>query len=211
MKKQNMKEFTGGFIPKQQNGERMSPTEHTNKNHCQGESDREESLSDPRWHKRLPNTKQSDRKQKPATVKDARENLKQKPATFPKLVFDDSTEGPSKKTPSIMKVISTTSTQTTTVPVDAIIQTDLSIETKETYEYCVSRVDPNVMIQEETQPKIEPPTMSTTQLEASHAIIVNEIVATIDRKTNTEEEDTPLYRKKSPKSSSPLQPKKTKI
>ena len=37
--------------------------------------------------------------------------------------------------------------------------------------------------------------MSTTQLEASHEIIVDEIVATIDRETNTEEVDTPLYRK----------------
>ena len=106
-----MKEFTGGFIPKQQMGERISPAEKTNKNQWQGESDREESLSDPGWHKRQPNKKQSDTKQKPATIKDARENLEQKPATFPKIVFDDSTEGPSKKTSPVMKVTSTTSTQ----------------------------------------------------------------------------------------------------
>ena len=81
------------------------------------------------------------------------------------------------------------------MPVNAIIQTDLSVETKETYEYCVSRVDPYIMIQEETQPNIEPLTMSTTQLEASHALIVRKIIAKIDRETNTEEEDTPLYRK----------------
>ena len=99
-----------------------------------------------------------------------------------------------------MKATSTTSTQTTTVLVNEVIQTDLSIETKETYEYCVSRVDPNVMIQEETQPNIEPPTMSTTQLEASHALNVNEIVATIDRETNTEKDDTPLKEKISKKS-----------
>ena len=38
--------------------------------------------------------------------------------------------------------------------------------------------------------------MATTQSEASHNLIVNEIVATIDRETNTEEKDTPLYRRK---------------
>ena len=78
----------------------------------------------------------------------------------------------------------------------AIIQTDLSIETKETYENCVSRVDPDVRIQEELQPNTKPPTIATTQSEASHNLIVNEIVATIDRETNTEEKDTPLYRRK---------------
>ena len=131
-------------------------------------------------------------KLKPDAVKDARENIKRKPATFPKMVLTDSTEESSRKTPPTMKVTSTSATQRT-MPVNAIIQTDLSIETKEIYEYCVSRVDPNVRIQEELQPKTEPPTMTTTQLEASHNLTVNEIVATIDRETNTEEEDTPLY------------------
>ena len=95
-----------------------------------------------------------------------------------------------------MKVISTTATQTTTMPDNAIIQTDISIETKKTYEYCVSRVDPNANIHDELLPNTEPPTMTITQLEASHNLIVNEIVATIDRETNTLEEDTPLYRRK---------------
>ena len=111
-------------------------------------------------------------------------------------MFTDSTEGSSKKTPPAMKVTSTTATQTTTMPVNAIIQTDLSIETKETYEFCVSRVDPNANIQEELIPNTEPPTMTTNQSEASHNLIVNEIVATIDKDTNTEEDDTPLYRRK---------------
>ena len=38
--------------------------------------------------------------------------------------------------------------------------------------------------------------MTTTQLEASHNLIVNEIVATKDRATNTEEEGALLYRRK---------------
>ena len=191
-----MKDFTGGFIPKEQKEERSPPGELKIKNKWKGESDKEESLSDPRWHRRPPSKRQSESKTKPEAVKDTRENIKRKPATFPKIVFTDSTEGSSKKTPPVMKVTSTTATKTTTMPVNAIIQTDLSIETKETYEYCVSRVAPNASIQEELLPNTEPPTMTTTQLEASHNLIVNEIVATIDRETNTEEEDTPLYRRK---------------
>ena len=86
-----------------------------------------------------------------------------------------------------MKVTSTTATQTTSMPANAIIQTDLSIETKETYEYCVCRMDPIIRIQEELQPNTEPPTMTTTQLEASHNLTAIEIVATIDRETNDRE------------------------
>ena len=69
-------------------------------------------------------------KLKPDAVKDARENIKQKPATFPKKMFTDSPEGSGRKTPLAMKVTSTTATQTTTMPVIAIIQTDLSIKQK---------------------------------------------------------------------------------
>ena len=95
-----------------------------------------------------------------------------------------------------MKVTSTTATQTTIMPVNAIIQLDLSIETKETYEYCVSRMDPNASMQKDLLPNTALPTMTTTQLEASHNLIVSEVVATKDTETNTEEEDTPLYRRK---------------
>ena len=152
-------------------------------------------MSDPRWHKRPPNKKQSDTKQKPPTVKDARKNIKRKPTVFSKRVFSDSTEEPSKR-PRKMKVTTTTYTQTKPKSMNAIIQTDLSIEKKETSGYCDSRVDANISVQEETQSNIEPPTMARTQLEASHEIIVDEIVATIDKETNTEaEEDTPFYRK----------------
>ena len=51
-------------------------------------------------------------------------------------------------------------------------------------------------MQKDLLPNTTLPTMTTTQLEASHNLIVNEVVATIDRETNTEEEDTPLYRRK---------------
>ena len=58
--------------------------------------------------------------------------------------------------------------------------------------------------------------MSKTQLEASHEILLEEIETTIDKETNTEEEeDTPLHRKNFQKIlgsiSSPRQPERTKI
>ena len=49
MRKQ-MRKFTGGFIPKEQKKERTPPGELM-RNKWQGDSDREESVSDPRWHK----------------------------------------------------------------------------------------------------------------------------------------------------------------
>ena len=75
MRKQIMTEFTGGFILKEQKEERGSTREHTNKYQWQGESVREESLSDPPWHRRPPKKKQSDVKLKPDAVKDARKNI----------------------------------------------------------------------------------------------------------------------------------------
>ena len=75
MRKQIMTEFTGGFILKEQKEERGSTGEHTNKYQWQGESVREESLSDPPWHRRPPKKKQSDVKLKPDAVKDARKNI----------------------------------------------------------------------------------------------------------------------------------------
>ena len=63
-------------------------------------------------------------------------------------------------------------------------------------EMYVSRVDPNVCLQEETSPNVEPPTMTTSlQLEASHTEIMDTVVATVEKATETEE-DTPLFRRK---------------
>ena len=80
MRRQNMKELTGGFIPKEQKGENTSTEKWP------GESNWE-SKSDPRWHKWLPNEKPSDTRQKPATVKDAREKINKKLAIFLKSVW----------------------------------------------------------------------------------------------------------------------------
>ena len=94
-----------------------------------------------------------------------------------------------------MKVTTSIYTQTEPKTNTADTQTDFLIETSETYEYCVNRVDPNITTQGETQPNVEPATLSGNQLETSNELIVEGLVATIDKETKTEiGEDTPLYR-----------------
>ena len=84
-------------------------------------------------------------------------------------------------------------------------QTELTIEEQEIYEYYVSRVDPSMVGQEDIHPSVEQPTMTSThawelqqqtQLEASHEMITEGIMATVNQEANTEiEKDTLLYRK----------------
>ena len=60
-------------------------------------------------------------------------------------------------------------------------------------------MDPNICIQEEQTHDKEPPTMGPfTQLEASHELISEGLVATVEKVTNTveSEEDTPLFRQR---------------
>ena len=74
-----------------------------------------------------------------------------------------------------------------------------SDRSEDTAEICVSRVDPNICIQEEQTHNIEPPTMGTsTQLEASLEMITEGLVATLEKTTNTveSEEDTTLFRQR---------------
>ena len=60
----------------------------------------------------------------------------------------------------------------------------------------MDRVDPSVCLQEETTLNLEPPTMTTSsQLEASHDEIMDGVVATVEKATETEE-DLPLFRRK---------------
>ena len=63
---------------------------------------------------------------------------------------------------------------------------------------CVSRLDPNICVKEVQSHKIEPPTIGYTTLEASHEMITEELVATVEEATNTveSEEDTPLFRQR---------------
>ena len=48
-------------------------------------------------------------------------------------------------------------------------------------EICVSRLNPNECLQEDTSPNVEPPTMTASlQLEASHPEIMDTVVATVE-------------------------------
>ena len=93
--------FKGGFIPAEL--KRSDPpkqnTEATTK--WQGSSDREESLSDPRWHKRPPvkgkkNSPKTSKAESATQVQDAREVIKKAEETrrksnFPIIIFTDNT------------------------------------------------------------------------------------------------------------------------
>ena len=102
------------------------------------------------------------------------------------------------------KLQSTAQTEPTNQEIQT--QTKLTIEQQKIYEYCMSRVDPIIVGQEEIHPSVEQPNMTSThawelqqktQQEASHKMIMEEIMATVNQEANTEiEEDTPLYRKK---------------
>ena len=75
-------------------------------------------------------------------------------------------------------------------------QSNGNTEIQQEQEIYVSRVDPTVCLQEETSPQVEPPTMTTSlQLEASHTEVMDTVVATVEKATETEE-DTPLFRRK---------------
>ena len=97
-------------------------------------------------------------------VEDARElqsSESKQLENFPKKVFSDDTT--STKIPSIKKQSSATlkittrqAAQTEEIGIVAATQTELSMEIHETYEYCVSRLDPNHCSQEELVPKCQP-------------------------------------------------------
>ena len=76
-------------------------------------------------------------------------------------------------------------------------QTDNRKDQTEMQDHYVSRINYNIASQEERAPNEEAPTMTKTQLEASHHMITEGIVAALNQATMAEtEEDTPLFRKK---------------
>ena len=99
------------------------------------------------------------------------------------------------QTPTTLKVKSTQAMQTKDNKATAGTQPDNP--QPETNEHCVSRVNPNLVSQEEYVEYAsheETPTMTNTQLEAGHRMITEGIV-TINEATMTEsEEDTQLFR-----------------
>ena len=145
---------------------------------------------------------------------DARELIpRSKQSNFPKIIFGGSStskttvierKSPRTDTPKTETARSTTATQTAnnteaeTARSTTATQTENNTETDNPLEkeIWVSRVDPSVCLQEETTPNVEPPTMKiSSQLEASHNEIMDEIVATVEEATETKE-DMPLLRQK---------------
>ena len=57
-------------------------------------------------------------------------------------------------------------------------------------------MDPTKTTKEEVENNEIPLTMTSTSIEASHEMITEEIIATVEKSTNTTEEDTPIFRKK---------------
>ena len=218
-RKTETKRFNGGFIPPELKTNESQGRKESTQN-WQGSSDREESLSDPRWHKRPPTkgkkgnadlTKSPEQRvhitSTTTPVRDAREVLSAKKktetatkSTFPNIIFTDTiSSGKTTAKPTQIEITKTTQTaqtepQSTTTAIQ--ITSDRS---EDTAEICVSRVDPNICIQEEQTHNVEPPTKGTsTQLEASHEMITEGLVATLEKATNTveSEEDTPLLRQR---------------
>ena len=118
-------------------------------------------------------------------------------------MFSDNTPVTDQQSSSTSKKMATQAAQREEIVMAAAIHTEISIEVHETCEYYVSRVDPTKCSQEEIEQNIEPSIMTKTQtqLEASHSLITEGIIATIDQGTNTElEEHTHSYSAKTPKS-----------
>ena len=93
MNRKDTKHFSGGFIPAEL--KTSKPRGCTVSVDWKNTSDREESLSDPRWDKRSPtkekqmkNTKSSPQHTSSALVADARELItRSKPSNFQKIIF----------------------------------------------------------------------------------------------------------------------------
>ena len=228
MSRKDTEGFKGGFIPT----ELKSPEARgriASRENWHGSSDREESLSDPRWLKKPPNKgkkghpeaqkspQQAHLQQTSTPVRDAREILSTKKidtikkSNFPKITFLD-TNASGNKTDRIssgckMQTMTTQTQSTTTTATTQTTPSEPHTTTASTQipegpkdlvsDIYVSRVNPEICVQEILAPNIEPPTMGHT-LEASHEMIPAGIVATVEKTTNTveSEEDTPLLRQK---------------
>ena len=105
-----------------------------------------------------------------------------------------------KMTPTQLKSNTTTTTKQTSTPEprNTTTATQTPDKSRDTAEICISRGDPNICAQEERTHNIETPTMGSATLEASHEMITEELVATVEKATNTveSEEDTPLFRQR---------------
>ena len=155
-------------------------------------------------------------KQTATPVRDAREVLSSKKidiskkSNFPKITFT-TTNTSRNRTDRItsgynMKALPTQTQSTTTAATTQTFTSEPRNTTNSTQtpekstvtDICVSRVDPNICVQEVQTHSIEPPTMGSATLESSHKMITEELVATVEKATNTveSEEDTPLFRQR---------------
>ena len=147
-----------------------------------------------------------------------------KTTKFPKIIFGDTkTETKWGSSQATVTLITQATKATQTTPKNELEIEKLSTSTQingnteiqQEQDIYVSRVDPTVCLQEETSPNVEPPTMTTSlQLETRHTEIMDTVVVTVEKATETEE-DTPLFRRKLQKCkeshSSPPPPRRTEI
>ena len=171
--------FEEGFIPERKSNTNWSRAgEPTKKWH--GESEQEESLSEPRCHKRQRTTSKETRDKRentptPETIKDARKTIKKatekkKNHNFQKKLFslltlhakqnlDKKRKRQQNKTTTKIAPLKQNSTNCNQLhkPNNQTKnfthkQSELSIQVYEIYEFCVRRLDPTMAKQEETDP-----------------------------------------------------------
>ena len=154
--KQDLRQYKGGFIP-----DEVKPLNPRGRNeekllYSQGTSDREESLSDPRWYKRPPTKKKATANTSETTQKDvkhAREILSSRPLpvkNFPTITFTEENTQPAKQ--RIPKMKTTQAVKTENFKVLVGTQTDISEERPEVQEVFVSRINYDIASQEERAP-----------------------------------------------------------
>ena len=123
----------------------------------------------------------------PTGIKDARELLAAQPkkqSSSPNNNFGDNPPVIDTQSTSTLKKMANPAAQTEEITMAAATQTERSIKLHETDEYCLRRVDPTQCSQKELVPNIGPPSMTNkqqTQLKASHKLITERIIATIDQ------------------------------
>ena len=205
-RKPDAEQYKGGFIPDEMKSLNPCGCKEEKLDNWQGKSDREENLSDPRWHKRPPMKKKTPTSTPASTttsIEDTRELISSRPTPVKKFLTITFTEENSKtKKQCILKMKTTVVVQTDNNHVLVVTQTELGEEHPETNEMFVSRINFDIASQEEYTPNEEPSIMtgrrsSPPQLEASHHEIADNIVATVNQTKMTEaEEDTPLFRQR---------------
>ena len=224
MSRKEINGFKGGFIPPELKSSEPRGRNESTEN-WQGSSDRKESLSDPRWHKR-PRTKE--KKGNPEVQKspqqehdtqtvtpllDAREVLStkkidtSKKSNFPKITFtkrntsgnrtDRITSGYNMRTTPTQSQSNTTTANTqtfTSEPRNTATSTQTS--GKSSHRYLCQPRRPEYLRTRTTDTQHS--TMGSTALQASHEMITEELVATVEKATNTveSEEDTTMFRQR---------------